>query len=490
MSSSLKDKMIGALAWSSVDRVAQQGIQSIIGIVLARLLAPDDFGLLGMIMIFASLSYVLVESGFSAALIRKENASETDYNSVFYVNLSISVLLYTLLFFTIPYFAVFFKQPALVATARITCIAIIFNAFYLVPYVHVNRAMDFKTLAKINLYATAISGIIGIGLAVYGMGIWALVYQQLGYQLFRGIGFYSFVKWMPRWTFSFTSIRTLWAFSMHILGSSLLTIGFNNLYTFLLSRFYPIKQVGYYTQASKMSETANFTFQAILGSSTYNLFTQIQADKERLLRVYRQLVQHISLVVIPATLVLVVVAKPLFYVLFSEKWLPAVPYFQLLCLANVFAPLYLLNMNALNSLGKSKLTFFIEIVKRVFILISILVCFQFGIQALLAGYAIACTLAFGFSTIYIKKHLKHFFFHQINDVFMSLLIGSGIALLVFGVSSFLDNPYALLGAQLAFALLLYVSVLRIFCKDKLNGFIDYIKRQKTKLVTELDAPKS
>jgi O-antigen/teichoic acid export membrane protein len=481
MSTNLKDKMIGALAWSSVDRVAQQGIQFIFGIILARLLAPDDFGLLGMIMIFATLSYVLVESGFSAALIRKEDANETDYNSVFYVNLAISISLFVLLFFTIPYFAAFFKQPALVSTARITFIAVIFNAFYLVPYVQVNRAMDFKTLAKVNLFATIISGTIGIVLAFYNYGVWALVYQQISYQFFRGIGFYALVRWLPSFTFSFSSIQQLWKFSMHILGSSLLTIGFNNLYTFLLSRFYPIKQVGFYTQASKMSETANFTFQAILSSSTYNLFTQIQADKERLLRVYRQLVQHISLVVIPVSLVLVVVADPLFYVLFSEKWLPAVPYFQLLCLANVFAPLYLLNMNALNALGESKRTFFIEIIKRIFILISIAVCFQFGIQALLAGYAVACSLAFVFSSIYIKKHLKHFYFHQLNDVIMSLLIGLSIALIVWFFSSFISNLYVKLFAQLSLALVVYITILRFFCKEKLYGFIDYIKRQSKQL---------
>jgi teichuronic acid exporter len=311
--------------------------------------------------------------------------------------------------------------------------------------------------------------------------VWALVYQQISYQFFRGIGFYALVRWLPSFTFSFSSIQQLWKFSMHILGSSLLTIGFNNLYTFLLSRFYPIKQVGFYTQASKMSETANFTFQAILSSSTYNLFTQIQADKERLLRVYRQLVQHISLVVIPVSLVLVVVADPLFYVLFSEKWLPAVPYFQLLCLANVFAPLYLLNMNALNALGESKRTFFIEIIKRIFILISIAVCFQFGIQALLAGYAVACSLAFVFSSIYIKKHLKHFYFHQLNDVIMSLLIGLSIALIVWFFSSFISNLYVKLFAQLSLALVVYITILRFFCKEKLYGFIDYIKRQSKQL---------
>ncbi|HPL93870.1 MAG: lipopolysaccharide biosynthesis protein [Paludibacteraceae bacterium] len=479
--SSLKDKMIGALAWSSVDRVAQQGIQFIFGIILARLLAPDDFGLLGMIMIFATLSYVLVESGFSAALIRKEDANETDYNSVFYVNLAISVALFVLLFFTIPYFAEFFKQPALVSTARITFIAVIFNAFYLVPYVQVNRAMDFKTLAKINLFATLCSGSIGITLAILDYGVWALVYQQIGYQFFRGIGFYALVRWIPSFTFSLDSIKHLWKFSMHILGSSLLTIGFNNLYTFLLSRFYPIKQVGYYTQANKMSETANFTFQAILASSTYNLFTQIQADKERLLRVYRQLIQHISLVVIPVSLVLMVVAKPLFFVLFSEKWLPAVPYFQLLCVANVFAPLYLVNMNVLNSLGESKRTFYIEIIKRLFILISIVVCFQFGIQALLAGYAIACTMAFVFSTIYIKKHLRHYFFHQLNDVIMPIMIGISIALIAWSMNSLISNLYLLLVIQLLLALVVYIIILRFFCKEKLYGFYDYIKRQSKQL---------
>ena len=172
MGDKLKEKMIGALAWSSVDRLGQQSVQFIIGIVLARLLSPADYGLIGMIMIFATLSYVLVESGFGAALIRKKNVTETDFNSVFFVNLAISIGLYAVLFFTAPFIANFFNQPSLIPIARVTFIAVIFNAFYIVPYIQVNKAMDFKTLAKINLFSTTISGILGITMAIMGKGVW------------------------------------------------------------------------------------------------------------------------------------------------------------------------------------------------------------------------------------------------------------------------------------------------------------------------------
>jgi len=484
MGDKLKEKMIGALAWSSVDRLGQQSVQFIIGIVLARLLSPADYGLIGMIMIFATLSYVLVESGFGAALIRKKNVTETDLNSVFFVNLAISIGLYAVLFFTAPFIANFFNQPSLIPIARVTFIAVIFNAFYIVPYIQVNKAMDFKTLAKINLFSTTISGILGITMAIMGKGVWSLVVQQTTYHFFRGIGFYFFVKWYPQFLFSLKSIRELWNFSIHILGTSLLTIVFNNLYTFLLSRFYPVNQVGYYTQANKMSETTNFTFQSILGNSTYNLFTQINTEIERLKRIYRELIQKTSLIVLPITLVLIVMAKPLFFFLFSEKWLPAVPYFQLICLANLFAPLYLLNNNLLNAMGKSKITFCIEIVKRLLIVISIVACFRYGIVSLLVGYVISCCLAFLFSTRFINKHLSHSYWDQLKDILPSLLMGLVISGGVLLYTPFIKNLYALFTIQLLSAVVLYIILLRIFFKENFFRVMSFVKKGNTKSIEE------
>jgi O-antigen/teichoic acid export membrane protein len=198
MGDNLKEKTLGAFKWSAVDRFGQQTVQFIIGILLARLLSPDDYGLLAKIMIFAALSFVLVESGFGQAIIRKSQVTELDYNTVFYTNIFISVLLYACMFFLFPYIAIFFGQPQLTVTGRVLFLAVLFNALYLVPYTMLGKIMDFKTIAKVNLLSTTLSGLTGIILAFTGFGVWALVLQQVTYHFFRMILFYFFVKWKPK----------------------------------------------------------------------------------------------------------------------------------------------------------------------------------------------------------------------------------------------------------------------------------------------------
>jgi len=314
MGDNLKQKMLSALTWTTVDRFGQQIVQFVIGLILARLLSPTDYGLLGMVMIFAAMSYVLVESGFGQALIRKQDATETDYNTIFYFNIFTSLLLYSVLFFSTPAIAHFFKQPLLIPLGRVVFLAIFFNAFYLVPFTKLVKEMNFKVVAKVNIFSTIVSGIGGVILAFMHYGVWALVTQQVLYQFVRMSTFYIAVKWKPQWLFSFDVIRTFWKFSIHLLGTSILNVIFNNLYVLLLSRFYPIKQVGYYTQANKLSETFNFSFQVVLVGSTYSLFTQIQNDDDRFRRIFRGITQKTSIVTFPIMLVLIAVANPFIYV--------------------------------------------------------------------------------------------------------------------------------------------------------------------------------
>jgi len=470
MGDNLKQKMLGALAWSSVDRLGQQVVQFVIGLILARLLNPTDFGLLGMVSIFSALSYVLVESGFGQALIRKQDANETDYNTIFYFNIGTSLLLYLILFACTPLIATFFVQPKLVIIGRIIFLAILFNAFYLVPFTQLVKVMDFKTIAKVNLFSTALSGILGIVFACMHLGIWALVVQQLSYHFFRMVFFHFSIKWRPKWLFSFQVIREFWKFSVNLLGTSVLNVVFNNLYVLLLSRFYPVKQVGFYSQSNKLSETFNYSFQQILLSSTYTLFTQVQDDNERLMRIFREVVKKTSIVSFPIMLILIAIANPFIYVLLSPKWLPSVPYFQMLCLASLFTPFYVLNMNALNARGKSKTTFRIEIIKKSLIILSVLCSFSFGIIGLLSGYVLSCFISYLISTYYIKKDILISIKSQLSDLFPNMVIGCILAVLAFSLSFFLTQPLLLLSSQLMLVTLIYVIIIRT-TQPKLFGQI-------------------
>lgn len=469
MSDNLKKTMVNALKWSAVDRTLQQGVQFVIGIVLARLLCPADYGLIGMIMIFAQIAYVMVESGLGSALLRTNDITETHYNTMFYTNLTLSVVMYVALFFLAPFIADFFHQPSLVEISRVTFIAILFNALYLVPYNHINREMDYKSLAKVNFISTVISGGIGIAMAFTGFGVWALVVQQTGYHFFRMIAFYFLTRWRPSALFSWSILKGYIPFSANMLGTTLLTVLFNNIYTFIIGRTYKVDVVGNYTQGYKISETVNFTFVAILGSA-YNLFSKIHDQKERLRQYVRSLNQKISIICLPLTLFLTVSAQPLFFILFGEKWLDAVPFFQLLCLANLFVPIYQINVHAINARGYSKTTFMIELFKRAIMLISILCSFYFdlGIYYMLLGYVLACWMAFAISCITTKRHIGVYFKHQFKDMITSVLTAIIIALPCYAASLLIENLYLLFAVEVTIAAMLYILIITTFQKDLLK----------------------
>ena len=488
MGDNLKQKMLGALAWSSVDRLGQQVVQFVITLILARLLNPTDFGLLGMVAIFAALSYVLVESGFGQALIRKQDTSETDYNTVFYFNIFTSLLLYLILFASAPYIAVFFHQPKLVIITRISFLAILCNAFYLVPFTQLVKIMDFKSVAKVNLISTALSGLLGIIFALLHLGVWSLVIQQLSFHFVRMVLFHFSVNWRPKWSFSFQVIRNFWKFSVHLLGTSILNVVFTNIYSLILGRFYPVKEVGFYNQSNKLSETFNYSFQQVLLSSTFTLFTQVQNDNLRLIRIFREVTKKTSIVTFPVMMVLIAIAHPFIYVLLTAKWLPSVSYFQLLCFASLFTPFYVLNMSAMNARGKSKITFGIEIIKKSLIILSVVCCFRFGVIGLLWGYVLSCFISYLISTYYIKKDIHLSITNQIRDLLPNMVVGIILALLAFSISLFISKPLLLLTCQLILVSILYIAYIRItqpkfigqiigIAGDKLGAFMKSIKER-------------
>lgn len=486
MPDNLKEKMLGAVAWSSVDRVGQQAIQFVIGLFLLRILSPDDYGLYGMVIIFSALSMILSDGGFAHALIRKQKADDTDYCSVFYVNIFISASLYAILFFSAPYIADFYNQPVLVDISRVLFLGILFNAAYLIPASLLHKEMDFKTMAKVNISSTTISYMVGISLALTGYGVWSLIIQQVLYHFFRLTGFYYFVKWHPKLLFSIKAVRELWKFSMHLLGTSVLNVIFNSIYTIIFGKFYTKTEVGYYTNANKLSETFIFSFQSILVNSSYSLFSKIQDQTERLTRIFREIVGKTSLVVFPVLFVLIIIIDPFTFVVLKEKWLPSIFYFRILCVAGLFIPLYNLNISLLNSRGKSKISFRLEIIKKAIILLSIFICFSYGAQAMIIGYAAACIISYFVSMLYIRQELQHQIRQQLNDIAKAFFIGIFIAFMIYLPSLFIVNKVALLCLQSLAALLLYVLIIRFLYNDiytKALSFLaeklDNLKRNKS-----------
>jgi O-antigen/teichoic acid export membrane protein len=463
MSDNLKRKMLNALTWTTIDRFGQQAIQLVIGLVLARLLSPDDYGLIGMVMIFIALSSVLIDGGFGQALIRKEKANQTDFSTIFFLNLAISVFLYLILFFSAPLIAFFFHQPRLILISRILFISIIFNALYFVQFVLIIKEVAFKSLAKVNISTTIISGGIGIFLALKGAGVWALIFQQISYHLFRLILFFIIRQWRPIPVFSISVIKEFWRFSVHLLGTSLLNATFYNIYLVLIGKLYPLKQLGYFTQANKLSETVNFSFQQILQGGTYPLLVQIQDQEERYRRVYRKIIRSISIFLFPFIFTLIVVSRPLIAILLSGKWAASIPLFQLLCLANIFTPFFGLNISVLTSKGESKKSFQLELIKKGFILLSIFVCFIYGIITMLIGFVLANFIAYGVSMFFIRKSLTYHLRQQFFDIFPSLMVSLLVSIIVFLAKGIVHHHMLiLLLLQVTIALIIYILFVYVF----------------------------
>lgn len=457
--------MLGALKWSSVNIFGVQFVQLIIGIVLARILLPEDFGLIGILYVFFGLSTVLIDGGFGQGLIKKTDSDNKDFSTIFFLNIFLSILLYIILYFSAPLIAKFFSQPDLISLSRVVFLAVLIFPFYQTQIIQLLKNLNYQTLAIVNISSVVLSGILAAVLAFSGYGVWSLVYQQLSFHFSRLIFCSIFIRWKPDFVFRFSTIKELLGFTLPLLGQSVLNIVFNQIYILVIGRFYPIKQVGFFTQANKYSETVNAVTQNVLATGTFPSFTKIQDDRERLLRIYRRLTSSVSMITFPLVVFLIVAAEPIIVVLISEKWLPSVVLLQLLLLANIFTPQYTINVNILNATGASKTTLKLELVKKILIFLSIVVCFSFGIRIMLAGFVLANFTAYLYSMITIKKSLKHYFKHQATDVVKALVIAIflGSAIWFFNYIS-LGNIIKLIIEGITY-IMLYVLAVKVFYKE-------------------------
>jgi O-antigen/teichoic acid export membrane protein len=466
MGDNLKKNMIGALTWSTVNIGGIQVIQLIIGIILARVLMPEDFGLIGVLYIFIGISTVLIDSGFAQGLIRKQDADNKDFSTVFFFNLFISIVVYIVFFLAAPLIANFFAHDELITLSRVIFISVLLFPFYFIQQVYVLKKLDYKSMAIVNIISVGLSGGLAVFLALTGSGAWALVWQQVTFHLFKVLVYPFFVKWKPEASFSKNTIAGLWKFSLPLLGQHSLNVIFNHVYMVIIGRFYPLKQAGYFAQANKYSETVNAATQNILNYTAFPIFSTIQHDKERSLRIYRKLTGSVAMITFPLVVFLIIAAEPVIITLISEKWLESVLLFQLLLAANFFTPMFTINVSILNAGGESTNTFKLEFIKKVLIVISILGAFSFGISIMLTGFILANFISFLISMFYIKKSLKHYYFHQIKDIFKLMLIVVIIGTLCYFFNFMKSGHLVKLALSATTFGLMYLIAIRIFFHER------------------------
>ncbi|WP_395803301.1 lipopolysaccharide biosynthesis protein [Daejeonella sp.] len=437
---SLRKKTLNGLIWTFSQQFGVQIISFFITIVLARILGPSEFGIIAMLSVFVAVGGLLVDGGLSSSLIRTGRANQKDYSTVFFFNLGGSLVIYALVYFLAPFISAFYKQEILTSVLRLYSIVFIINAFYEIQNARLVKVMDFKTQALIQIPSVLTSGLIGILLAINGFGVWSLVWMNISQSFLITLFHWVFSKWRPSLIFDSACFKRHFHFGYKMTLSGLLEIIYKNIYVLIIGKNYSAAQLGYYSRADSISQLpTNNIFNAI-NSVTYPMFASISEDNIRLKMVYKKLVQQVLFWNASILILLVVLAEPLFRFLLTEKWLPAVPYFQILCLAGILYPLHAYNHNILKVKGRSDLILKIEIVKKTIAVIGILLIIPFGIFGLLyfqlAFSILSCFINSYYSGILINYSIKE----QLADIFPAISLSILIGLICFFMDMIL-KPY-------------------------------------------------
>ena len=431
MSESLKNKTVKGVAWSGIDNVAQFGVSFVVSIVLARLLSPDDYGLIGIISIFTAVCYTLINAGFTTALIRKKNATEDDYNTVFIINTGMSILLYIVIFFCAPLIAQFFNREELVNLTRASSVGMIIGALALVQQTILTKRIDFKSQTKITIVASISSGIIGIALALMGFGVWSLVIQHLTSQVLRTILLWFANKWIPKFTFSKDSFHELFGFGWKMMASYIIDTVWRELYQVVVGKFYSPATLGQYTRAKLFSSLFSSNLTSVIQRVTYPVLSNIQDNKEYMVSAYRRIIKTTMFVTSISMFFLGAISEPLLYCLIGPKWNEASTYLPLICLTGSFYPLHAINLNMLQVQGRSDLFLGLEIIKKVIAIGPLCVGAFVGIMPMLYTNIIVCIISFYLNSYYSGKLLGYSSWMQLKDIAPSYGIASAVAFSVF-----------------------------------------------------------
>jgi O-antigen/teichoic acid export membrane protein len=414
--SHLRDKAFAGLFWSFVERMGSQAVRFAISIILARLLLPAEFGLLGMLVVFMALAQLLIDSGFGQALIQKHDPDQTDYCSVFYFSLGISIVCAGLMCACAPLIGSFYRQPVLTPLTRFMSLSLVFSSLRLIQINSYMKALNFRAQAVFSLTSTVISGGVGIALALMGFGVWSLAIQYVLGDVVSTIMAWIMHPWRPAAKFSSRSLRGMFAFGSKLLMSGFLNTAFTNLYPLLIGRLFPPAQLGYYMRAQQLPQIPNDTLSVIVSRVTFPMFSAMREDGLLLKRCLRKALLSMALVNFPLMVGLAVTARPLVLTLLTAKWEPCIPYLQWLCVGGALLPLQGLHLNVLLAQGRSDLFFKLEVIKKVLAVIAIFVTYRHGVMAMIIGQVVLTVLCYALNGYYTTRLLSYSWHEQIYDL--------------------------------------------------------------------------
>lgn len=477
MPNSLKHDTVKGLFWSSIERFSVQGVSFVVMLVIARILSPADYGLVGMLSIFMAIAQCLIDSGFSNALIRKLDRTELDYNTVFYFNIIISIGLYFVLFGIAPLVADFYKEPILTKLMRVLCITIVINSLSSVQRTDYTARLDFKTQARASFTAAVVSGVVGILLALNGFGVWTIVWQQISSSITDSALLWVFAKWHPKLQFSWTSFQEMFSYGSKLMASGLLDTAYNNIYPIVIGKIFSASTLGFYTRAQHFAQLPSSNLTGIIQRVTFPVLSKLQNDDDRLRHDYRKLLKMSAFIIFPMMCLLAAVAKPLVVILIGQKWEFSSVLLIPISLQLMWYPIHAINLNLLQVKGRSELFLRLEIIKKILGVTVLCLSIPFGIIFMCYSAIANSILCLIINTYYTGKLINVGFIRQMRDLSGILFLSLSLFALVLIGGSFIGNNWIWLLGGCAFGTVYYLGVAKLLRFDELKTAIEIFKKQ-------------
>lgn len=474
---SLKKKTVSGVLWSCIERFSVQGIQFVIMIIMARILLPSDYGMIGMLAIFIAIAQVLIDSGFSNALIQKKDRSEVDYSTVFYFNIVVGLALYFILFFSSPLIAKFYNTPELSVLTRVVALNLFINSLAVVQRAILSVKIDFKTQAKASFSAAILSGIVGIVMAYTGFGVWSLAIQAVLNAFINTLLLWYFSKWIPLRTFSFESFKKLFSFGSKLLASGLLDTAYRNIYTIVIGKKFASADLGYFTRADQFAQFPSSNLTGIIQRVTFPVLSEIQDDKERLATAYRKFLRLSAFLIFPLMTGLAAVAYPFINCLLTDKWNFAALLLQVMCFSYMWYPIHAINLNLLQVKGRSDLFLKLEVYKKILGVVVLCVTIPMGLLAMCYGMIVTSLLALVINTYYTGKLIQIGFIKQMRDLSPALFYSFSMSIVVYFVIHFLDQQVMQLIIGITVGVAYYFLITYLTKSQDLHEFLLLIKRK-------------
>lgn len=476
----LKQKTAQGLFWGVLSSGGMQLLNLIIGIFLARLLSPEEYGIVGMLAIFSLIAGNLQESGFGVALINVKNITHNDYNSVFWFNVLSSLFLYAILCLCAPLIAAFFHQPCLTSLSRFIFVSFIFAALGISPNAVLVRSLRIKEKAIISITALFVSGAVGVTMAYHGYSYWSLATQQVLYNAVTCAGRYYFARWWPTLKVDFTPLKQMFAFSYKVLITSIMSTVSNNVLTVIFGRLFPATAVGNYSQANKWNTMASSLVSGTVSQITQPVLVRVVDDKERMCRVFGKIMRFTAFMAFPAMFGLAMVAPEFILLTITDKWVDSIPLLQILCLGGAFLPLFTVYQNLFLSLGKSDIYMWLNIGQIAIVIATVLACHSLGFTAMVMGFAAINVVWLFVWQMFASRMVGYRLLTMLRDIVPFMLISLAVMVVTYWATRAIGDLRLLLVARILVAALLYGLTMKLSRARIFEECIDFIRNRNKK----------